>query len=39
MIDNTENKKENLHLQESSLQNRFFWKLIISLETYMKQRQ
>ena len=39
MIDNIESKKENLHLQECSLKNRSLWKLVTSLETYMKQRQ
>ena len=39
IIDNIENKKEDLHLQEYSLKNRSFWKLVLSLETYMKQRQ
>ena len=39
MIDNIENKKENLHLQECSLKNRSFWKVVISLEKrYMEQR-
>ena len=33
MIDNIENKIENLRLQECSLRNRSFWKLVISLET------
>ena len=35
----TENKVENLRLHECSLKNRSFWKLVISLETYMKRRQ
>ena len=39
MIDNIENEIENLRLQECSLKNRSFWKLVISLEAYMKQRQ
>ena len=39
MIDNIENKIENLRLQECSLKNRSFWELIILLETYMKCRQ
>ena len=39
MIDNVESKIENLRLLECSLKNRSFWKLVISLETYMKQRQ
>ena len=39
MIDNIENIKENLHLHECPLKNRSFWKLVIFLETYMKQRQ
>ena len=34
MIDDIENKIENLRLQECSLKNRSFWKLVISLETY-----
>ena len=38
MIDNIENKIENYRLQEYSLKNRSFWKLVISLETYMKWR-
>ena len=33
MIDDIENKVENLRLQECSLKNRSFWELIISLET------
>ena len=32
MIDNIENKIENLHLQGCSLENRFIWMLVISLE-------
>ena len=32
MTDNIENKIESLHLQECSLKNRSFWKLVISLE-------
>ena len=36
MIDDMEYKIENLRLQESSLKNRFFWKLPILLETYIK---
>ena len=39
MIDNIENKLENIRLQEYSLKNASFWKLVISLETYMKQKQ
>ena len=39
MIDNIEYKIQNLRLQEYSLKNRSFWDLVISLETYMKQRQ
>ena len=39
MIDNIENKIENFRLQECSLKNRSFWKLVILPETYMKQRQ
>ena len=35
----TENKIENLRLHECSLKNRSFWKLVVSLETYMKRRQ
>ena len=38
MIDNIENKIENLRLQECSLKNRSFWELIILLETYMLYR-
>ena len=36
IIDNMKNKKDNLLLQEYSQKNRSFWKLVISLETYMK---
>ena len=36
-MDDIENKIENLRLQEYSLKNRSFWKLVISLETYIKQ--
>ena len=39
IIDNIETKTENLRLQKSSLKNGYFWKLVISLETYMKERQ
>ena len=39
MIDDIENKIENIRLQKCSLKNRSFWKLVISLETYMKWRQ
>ena len=39
IINNIENKKENLRLQEYFLKNRFFLKLVISLRTYMKQRE
>ena len=39
MINDIENKIENVRLQECSLKNRSFWKLIVSLETYMKRRQ
>ena len=39
MIYNIESEIENLRLQECSLKSRSFWKLVISLETYMKQRQ
>ena len=38
-VDNIENKIENRRLQESFLKNRSFSKLVISLETHMKQRQ
>ena len=38
-VDNIESKIENRWLQESFLKNRSFWKLFISLETYMKQGQ
>ena len=34
MINNIESKMENLRLQECSLKNRCFWRLVISLETY-----
>ena len=34
-----ENKIANVRLQECSFKNRYFWNLVISLETYMKQRQ
>ena len=37
MIDNIENKIENLRLQESFLKSRAFSKLVISPEIYMKQ--
>ena len=37
MMDNIEIKIENLRLQECSLKRSSFWKLLISLETYMKQ--
>ena len=33
-VDNIERKIEDRRLQESFLKNRFFWKLVISLETY-----
>ena len=39
MIENIETKIQNLQTQECPLKNRSFWKLIILLETYMKQRQ
>ena len=39
IIDKIENKNKNLRLRECSLKNRPFQKLVISLETYMKQRQ
>ena len=39
IINNIENKKENFRLQEYFLKNRFFLKLVISLRTYMKQRE
>ena len=32
-------KIDNLQPQECSLKNRCFWKLVISLKTYMKERQ
>ena len=35
MIDDIENKIQNLRLQDCSLKNRSFWKL----ETYMKWRE
>ena len=34
MINEIENEIENLCLQECSLNNRSFWKLVIPLETY-----
>ena len=34
MIDNIENKIENRRIQKYSLKIRYFWKLVISLETY-----
>ena len=39
MIYNIESTVENLQHQECSLKSRSFWTLVISLETYMKQRQ
>ena len=39
MIEDIENKLENLRLQESSLRNRSLWELVISLETYIRSRQ
>ena len=36
MIDDIENKIENLWLEECSLKNRSFWMLVVSLETSMK---
>ena len=44
MLSNTslyliESNIENLRLQECSLKNRSLWKLVVLLETYMKQRQ
>ena len=39
MIDNIENKIENLQIQESSLKNRSFLELVILLETDTKLRQ
>ena len=38
MIDNKETKTENLRLQKCPLKKGYFWKLVISLETYMKER-
>ena len=38
-VNNIENKIENRRLQESFLKNWSFWKLVILLETCMKQRQ
>ena len=38
-IHNIENKIENLRLQECPLKNSSFWKLVISLGTYMKWRR
>ena len=39
MIHNIENKIEILRLQEYSLKNKYFWELIILLETYKKWGQ
>ena len=39
MIDDKEREIENLRLQKCSLKNRSCWKLVNSLEPYMKQRQ
>ena len=39
MINNIENKIENLQPQECFLKSNSFWKLVISLEIYMKQKQ
>ena len=39
MIDDAENKIENLQLQECSLKSRSFSKIVLSLETYVKQRK
>ena len=39
MIDNIENKIENLQIQECSLKNRSFLELVILLEKYTKLRQ
>ena len=39
MIDNIKYRIEDLRLQECSLKNSSFWKLVISIETYMKPRQ
>ena len=36
MINDIENKTENLRLKEYTLKNRSFWKLVISVEAYMK---
>ena len=33
MINDIESKIENIRLQEYSLKNRSFWKLVVSLET------
>ena len=38
-IDDIENEIEILRLQECSLKNRSFWKLVNLLEAYMKRRQ
>ena len=38
MINNIESKIDNFCLQECSLKNRSFWKLLTLLETYMKKR-
>ena len=39
MIDDIENKIENLRLYERSLRNRSFWKLVILLETYIHETE
>ena len=39
MIDDIENKIENLRLQECSLKYRSFWNLVISLETYTQSEE
>ena len=39
MINDAENKIENLQFQECSLKSRSFSKVVISLETYVKQRK
>ena len=37
MIDDIENKIENLQLQECSFKKSGFWKLVVSLETYQTE--
>ena len=39
MIDNIENIKENIDLHKCPSKDRSFWKLVISLKTFIKKRQ